>query len=87
MTLQFLAILLTVIGAGLTYLSNKNQRLIATKLVAKWAYSGISLMLISFALWLQLFSGAVAFFIWVFTSAMALTIIPLLSLLKRTEAN
>ncbi len=76
----FLGLLVTLLGATLLYLSNKNQHVITRPLTKSWRLIGIVCCLLALLIWLQLFVVSAAIFTWLFTLNVALVGIPLLTL-------
>ena len=76
---------LTVAGASLLYLSNKNQRVIIRPLAKTWRLVGGFFCILSLVVWLQLLVTSAAIFTWFFTLSTALVCIPLLTLFNRFE--
>jgi hypothetical protein len=79
---QFIALMLTIFGAVLIYLTNKNQNFTANPLAKFWRLFGFICGLLALFVWLQLHVTSSAIFTWLFTSSVALICIPLLSLHK-----
>ncbi|HBF45765.1 hypothetical protein CXF78_09395 [Shewanella sp. 11B5] len=75
-----LALLLTVIGAMLIYLTNKNQQFIQKPLVKAWRFGTLTYWLLALLIWLKLYTMSAAVFIWLFTIIIFVICIPLLSI-------
>lgn len=82
---QVLAIVLTVLGSTFIYLSNKRQGFINKPITKVWRIVGYLCLLCSLLFWLQAFVISAAIFTWLFTSVVAMIVIPLISL--NTSAN
>jgi fatty acid desaturase len=79
---QIFALVLTVLGSTFIYLSNKHQGFIKKPVAKVWRVIGYLCTLCSLVFWLQTLVVSSAVFIWLFTSVVALIIIPLISLNK-----
>ncbi len=77
---QVFALVLTVLGSTFIYLSNKNQGFINKPVAKVWRLIGYLCTLCSLVFWLQTLVVSAAIFIWIFTSVVALIVIPLISL-------
>ncbi|OUR82378.1 hypothetical protein A9Q75_06610 [Colwellia psychrerythraea] len=80
---QFIALLLTVCGAALFYLTNRHQTFISNPLPKLWRLLAFIFSLLALFFWLQLYVTSSALFTWLFTSCAALICIPLLGLNKK----
>lgn len=80
---QFIALLLTVCGATLFYLTNRHQTFISNPLPKLWRLLAFIFSLLALFFWLQLYVTSSALFTWLFTSCAVLICIPLLSLNKK----
>ncbi len=78
---QFIALMITLIGATFIYLSNKHQTIFSKPLNKFWRLIGLVFCLSALLVWLQLLVTSSAIFIWLFTLSVALVCIPLLMLL------
>ena len=77
---QIFALVLTILSSTFIYLSNKHQGFIKKPIAKIWRVIGYLCALCSLAVWLQILVVSSAVFIWLFTSVVALIIIPLISL-------
>ncbi|AQS37892.1 hypothetical protein Sps_02740 [Shewanella psychrophila] len=84
---QITALVLTLCGATLIYLTNRHQGLIRQRLPKPIRQIGYGLFILALACWLQVLTTSAAIFTWIFTSITLLTCIPLLSLSKKREDN
>jgi len=80
---QFIALLLTVCGATLFYLTNRHQTFISNPLPKLWRLLACIFSLLALFFWLQLYVTSSALFTWLFTSSVALICIPLFGLNKK----
>jgi hypothetical protein len=80
---QFIALLLTVCGATLFYLTNRHQSFISNPLPKLWRLLAFIFSLLALFFWLKLYVTSSALFTWLFTSCAVLICIPLLSLNKK----
>lgn len=80
---QFIALLLTVCGATLLYLTNRHQRFNSNPLPKLWRLLALICCLLALFFWLQLYVTSSALFTWLFTSCVALIAIPLFGLNKK----
>ena len=83
---QFIALLLTVFGATLFYLTNRHQSFISNPLPKLWRLLAFIFSLLALFFWLKLYVTSSALFTWLFTSCAVLICIPLLSLNKRLSS-
>jgi hypothetical protein len=77
---QFLAMMLTVVGSVIIYLTNKNQRVLFSPMAKTWRLLGYILCIFALFVWLQIYVMSAAIFTWIFTLNVALVCIPLLGL-------
>ncbi|MCI2282434.1 hypothetical protein L3081_02275 [Colwellia sp. MSW7] len=78
---QFIALMITLIGATFIYLSNKHQTIFSKPLNKFWRLIGLVLCLLALFVWLQIFVTSSAVFIWLFTLNIVLVCIPLMTLI------
>lgn len=77
---QFIALMVTLIGATFIYLTNKHQTILSKPLTKIWRLFGSIFCLLALLIWLQLFVMSSAIFTWLFTLNVALVCIPFLTL-------
>ncbi|QYK00886.1 hypothetical protein [Shewanella psychrotolerans] len=82
---QAMALVLTIIGTTLIYLTRKHQRVLRQRLPAPVALMGISILLAALLSWLQLLTTTAAVFTWIFTAISLFACIPFLTLINKQE--
>ncbi|MCJ8294364.1 MAG: hypothetical protein MJK15_08150 [Colwellia sp.] len=84
---QFIALVLTLMGVTLLYLSNKHQKFIASPLTKVYRLLGYIMTFLALLSWMQLYVVSASICIWLFTSNVVLVCVPLLSLHKKFRNN
>lgn len=79
---QVLAIMLSVFGSMLLYLSNKHQGYFLKPINKFWRVIGYFCFILSLFAWFQVLVVSAAIFTWIFTTTTLMIVIPLLSLHK-----
>ncbi|WP_076416572.1 hypothetical protein [Shewanella sp. UCD-KL12] len=83
----FSAVLLTLFGAILIYLTNRHQMLINSELPKPVRQVGYSLFVMALLSWLQVLTTAAAVFTWLFTCITLLTLMPFFSLIIKGKQS
>lgn len=80
---QLMALVLTLIGTTLIYLTRKHQRVLKQRLPTPIALIGLSLLMAALLSWLQLLTTTAAIFTWLFTAISLFACIPFLTLVSK----
>lgn len=80
--LTLIAVLLTMVGSVLVYVSNKNQRLLRQQQPLLWRYCGYLLIAVALAVWMVAISFISALFIWFLTTSLVISLIPFVALIQ-----
>ncbi|NKF49069.1 hypothetical protein G3R49_00575 [Shewanella sp. WXL01] len=84
---QISAVLLTLIGVILIYVTTRHQRLLSAPHPRIFAALGCCILMLALLSWMQLLTTIAAIFTWVFTVITLMMCVPFSTLLKPKEGR